>query len=111
MIPAVYASVELQGPAQCEATLGMFQRCPEIARHVQKLVVRPEKLPNRKRRKLLRAWDNAGTVSRLVAAAARRLDVLQVFEWDGEDMLPDDRMWADLRLQCVWSKTDPVLIC
>ncbi|KAI0930452.1 hypothetical protein AcV5_007159 [Taiwanofungus camphoratus] len=100
VIPAVYASVELQGPAQCEATLGMFQRCPEIARHVQKLVVRPEKLPNRKRRKLLRAWDNAGTVSRLVAAAARRLDVLQVFEWDGEDMLPDDRMWADLRLQC-----------
>ena len=28
---------------------------------------------------------------------ARHLDALARFEWDGEDMLPDDRMWSELR--------------
>ena len=74
----------------------MLQRCPKIARHVQKLVVRPEE-QRFKRRQQLRAWDNAGTVSRLVSLAARHLDALQTFEWDGDDMLPDDRMWSSLQ--------------
>ena len=45
----------------------------------------------------LRAWDNAGAVSRAVMKVARHLDALARFEWDGEDMLPDDRMWSELR--------------
>ncbi|TFY50792.1 hypothetical protein EVJ58_g10890 [Rhodofomes roseus] len=49
-ISAIYGAVELQGPAQCEATLRMLGRCPAVARHVRKLVVRPEKeLPRRPR--------------------------------------------------------------
>ena len=45
----------------------------------------------------LRAWDCAGVVSRAVVKAAAHLDALARFDWVGEDMLPDDRMWAELR--------------
>lgn len=99
VIPAVYAFVELQGPSQCEATLAMLQRRPDVARHVRKLVLRPEdQLTGRKQQ--VRAWDNAGMISRMVSDAAKYLDALQEFEWDGEDMLPDDRMWSGLRSCC-----------
>jgi len=98
VIPAIYAFVELQGPSQCEATLAMLQRSPEIARHVRKLVIRPEEQMRSKSTRQVRVWDNAGTISRMVGSAAQHLDALQVFEWDGEDMLPDDRMWSGLRL-------------
>lgn len=76
----------------------MLQRHPHISRHVQKLIVHPEKL-TRKEREYARAWDNAGHVSRLVIGATRYLDALNAFEWDGEDMLPDDRMWSELRMR------------
>ncbi|OCH92303.1 hypothetical protein OBBRIDRAFT_727011 [Obba rivulosa] len=99
-VSALYASVELQGPEQCEATLGMLQECPATARHVRKLVVRPEKHPKPLRHDASRFWDHARVVSRLVRSAARNLDALQAFEWDGEDMLPDDRMWLELRARC-----------
>lgn len=74
----------------------MLQRRPDVARHVRKLVLRPEdQLTGRKQQ--VRAWDNAGMISRMVSDAAKYLDALQEFEWDGEDMLPDDRMWSGLR--------------
>ncbi|KAH9949589.1 hypothetical protein B0H21DRAFT_727525 [Amylocystis lapponica] len=95
VLPAIYTSVELRGPVQCEATLRMLHCTPAVARHVQRLVVRPEQHPPTQR-----VWDVAGMVSRMVGEAARRLDALRVFEWDGEDMLPDDRMWANLRIHC-----------
>ncbi|EMD37352.1 hypothetical protein CERSUDRAFT_114029 [Gelatoporia subvermispora B] len=100
-ISALYASVELHGPEQCDATLGMLEQCPAVARHVRKLVVRPEKHTKPQRHDVARFWDNARVVSRLVRAAAPNLDALQVFEWDGEDLLPDDRMWHELRTRCL----------
>ncbi|OBZ67182.1 hypothetical protein A0H81_12782 [Grifola frondosa] len=100
VVPALYAFVELQGASQCERTLGMLQRCPEVARHVQRLAVHPEKFPALSGYDSARVWDNAGMVSRLVSKAARHLDALRVFEWDGEDMLPDDRMWSHLHNWC-----------
>ncbi|KAI1794065.1 hypothetical protein LXA43DRAFT_915845 [Ganoderma leucocontextum] len=99
VVPALYADVELHGVEQCERTLGMLQRCPQVARHTQRLAVFPEDEPARPRDHL-RAWDNAGIVSRCVMKAARHLDALARFEWDGEDMLPDDRMWVELRSKC-----------
>ncbi|PCH43638.1 hypothetical protein WOLCODRAFT_153691 [Wolfiporia cocos MD-104 SS10] len=102
LIAAIYASVELHGPTQCEATLAMLHRCPAVARHVRTLVVRPERRPRHasRRQDSVRTWETAGVISRRVAAAARSLDALQTFEWDGEDMLPDDHMWSDLRSWC-----------
>ena len=98
VLPALYVHVELHGAEQCERTLGMLQRRPDVARHIRRLVVFPEDDPARAAaRDRVRAWDNAGVVSRAVMKAARHLDALARFEWDGEDMLPDDRMWAELR--------------
>ncbi|KAI0769695.1 hypothetical protein BD413DRAFT_694227 [Trametes elegans] len=98
--PALYADVDLHGAEQCERTLGMIARTPQVARHVRRLTVHPEHEPNPRPCEQYRAWDNAGVVSRCVMRAARNLDALHNFEWDGEDMLPDDRMWAELAARC-----------
>ncbi|CDO75361.1 hypothetical protein BN946_scf184966.g29 [Trametes cinnabarina] len=100
MLPALYADVDLHGAEQSERTLAMLERCPDVARHVRKLAVHPEHESLSRPRDQYRVWDNAGVVSRCVMRAARNLDALHHFEWDGEDMLPDDRMWAELRARC-----------
>ncbi|KAI0328658.1 hypothetical protein GY45DRAFT_1254523 [Cubamyces sp. BRFM 1775] len=100
VLPALYADVDLHGAEQCERTLAMIERCPQVARHVRKLTVHPEHEFHPRPHDQYRAWDNAGVVSRCVMRAARNLDALHHFEWDGEDMLPDDRMWAELRSRC-----------
>ena len=97
--PALYADVELRGAEQCERTLGMLQRCPALARHIRRLAVFPEDEEFARPRRRLRAWDNAGVVSRAVMKTAKHLDALAHFVWEGEDMLPDDRMWAEIRAQ------------
>lgn len=98
VVPALYADVDLHGVEQCEHTLGMLQRSPAIARHIRRLSVHPEEeSSSHPDRDHVRAWDNAGVVSRCVMKAAPHLDALSQFEWDGEDMLPDDRMWTELR--------------
>ncbi|KAI0675265.1 hypothetical protein C8Q78DRAFT_965506 [Trametes maxima] len=99
-IPALYAEVDLHGAEQCERTLSMMQRCPAVARHVRKLTVHPEHESTPRPRDQYRAWDNAGLVSRCIVKVARNLDALLQFEWDGEDMLPSDQMWAELRSRC-----------
>ncbi|KAI0704983.1 hypothetical protein C8T65DRAFT_578005 [Cerioporus squamosus] len=100
VVPALYADVELHGAEQCERTLGMLQRRPDVARHIRRLSVYPEDEVSSRPREQLKAWDNAGVVSRCVMKVAAHLDALSHFEWDGEDMLPDDRMWAELRARC-----------
>ncbi|KAI0358361.1 hypothetical protein OH77DRAFT_1518410 [Trametes cingulata] len=100
VVPALYADVDLHGAEQCERTLGMIAQYPQVARHVRRLTVHPEHELDPRPRDQYRAWDNAGVVSRCVMRAARNLDALVHFEWDGEDMLPDDRMWAELRERC-----------
>lgn len=76
----------------------MLQRCPGVARHIRTLSVHPEDgAAVAYRPEQLRAWDSAGVVSREVMKVARHLDALARFDWVGEDMLPDDRMWAELR--------------
>ncbi|KAI8993089.1 hypothetical protein BD414DRAFT_412755 [Trametes punicea] len=100
VLPALYADVDLHGAEQCECTLGLIERRPDVARHVRKLTVHPEHETHPRPREQYRAWDNAGVVSRCVMRAAPNLDALHHFEWDGEDMLPDDRMWGELRARC-----------
>ena len=95
VLPALYVHVELHGAEQCERTLAMLRRREDVARGVRTLAVHPEggaPLSDR-----ARAWDAAGHVSRAVVQTARHLDALTHFDWAGEDMLPDDRMWAELR--------------
>ncbi|RPD74207.1 hypothetical protein L226DRAFT_535673 [Lentinus tigrinus ALCF2SS1-7] len=100
VVPALYADLELYGAEQSERTLGMLLRRPDVARHIRRLSVYPEHEMSSRPREQTRAWDNAGVVSRCVMKVAPYLDALSHFEWDGEDMLPDDRMWAELRARC-----------
>lgn len=101
VIPSIYSSVELDGIEECEATLSMLAQSPHLARHVRKLVVHPESTGSRRQPKFLRAWNYAHTVSSLVGAACQHMDALHTFSWDGEDSLPDDAMWEELRTWCV----------
>ncbi|TFK90589.1 hypothetical protein K466DRAFT_583627 [Polyporus arcularius HHB13444] len=100
VVPALYADVELHGAEQCERTLHMLQRRPDVARHIRRLSVHPEDEGSSRPHEQIKAWDNAGVVSRCVMKVAQHLDALSHFEWDGEDMLPDDRMWSELRARC-----------
>ena len=79
----------------------MLQRCPTLARHIRAPSVHPEDKPSPRPRDQSRIRDNAGLVSRCIMKVAPHLDALSHFEWDGEDMLPDDRMWTELRARCV----------
>jgi hypothetical protein len=40
-------------------------------------------------------------VSAAVRRAARNLEVLRTFAWDGEELPPYDDMWFALRISCV----------
>lgn len=76
----------------------MLAMTPTLARHVQKLTVHPERvLAEHERSGRHHVWNHAPVVSCLIAEAASHMDALHTFSWDGDDVLPTDRMWAKLR--------------
>jgi hypothetical protein len=100
-ISVLYHTVELNETSQCCATLDMLYEHPEIARHVQKLVVRQEPRPEPRNisSSTLRGFSY-GVPSRVCAAVKRvanRLDALQCFVWGGEDYPTEDDIWLVLR--------------
>jgi len=84
----------------------MLYEHPEIARHVQKLVVRqgrnlqvpkidgPSAVPGF-------SYADPSCVCVAVKRVATRLDALQSFVWGGEDYPWDDDIWLVLRQSCV----------
>lgn len=74
-------------------TLTMLANRGDIARHVRKLVVRPDG------GKKYGAYPASGVaVSAAVKKAARKLDALNTFVWDGDEMPACDEMWLQLRM-------------
>ncbi|KDQ55840.1 hypothetical protein JAAARDRAFT_37263 [Jaapia argillacea MUCL 33604] len=109
VIPALYSSVTLESPDQCSVTLSMLASNPHIARHVRKLVVRPSSSPGQgflsssyQYGRRMRSYSpvDGYLVAAAVRQAARHLDALNVFIWDGEDGPPYDDMWFALRMGC-----------
>ncbi|KAL4243969.1 hypothetical protein ABKN59_010055 [Abortiporus biennis] len=98
VIPSIYSTVQLEGVDQCQNTLHMLSRSPWIARHIQSLTIRPER--RHPGREFLDTRAHALVSSALVADAATYMDALHTFVWDGEDYLPNDRMWARLKTCC-----------
>ncbi|KAI0316506.1 hypothetical protein OF83DRAFT_1060236 [Amylostereum chailletii] len=101
--PALYTNVNLRGASQCLRTLEMLSMRPDRARHVRSLCVVPDNhstgLGTRP------VWGRAVladgyAVSAAVRRAASRLEVLQRFIWDGEELPPYDDMWFALRVFC-----------
>lgn len=103
VMQVLYESVDLCSADQCSRTLSMLQRRPEVARHVRKLVVRPDEDPRRRRRRY--SPVDGYLVSASVRQAAPRLDALHTFIWDGEDLPPYDDMWFALRISCPQLRT------
>jgi hypothetical protein len=99
VIGAIYREVELQQPGCC-ITLDMLSKNPEIARHVRKLVIRPDAvtslfLPNKY------SPIDAHLVALALKRAAPCLDAMHTFVWAGEEYPPEDDIWSVLKTQCV----------
>ncbi|KAF7986962.1 hypothetical protein HWV62_7 [Athelia sp. TMB] len=100
-IPALYSAVTLHDAAQCVRTLTMLARRADIARHVQKLVVRPDSGEVNEEKRIQRAEEVCTALRR----AACTLDALNTFVWDGEEMPACDEVWLELRMLCPQLKT------
>ncbi|KAL0956664.1 hypothetical protein HGRIS_002796 [Hohenbuehelia grisea] len=94
---ALYSTVVLNSVEQCTTTLGMLRSRADFARHVLKLVIRPESKPGKRR-----FGYNDGLASAAVreVAASMNLDALATFVWDGDEMPGNDDMWFALRMFC-----------
>ena len=84
----------------------MLYQHPEIARHVQELVVRQEgshEVSKNMESSAVRRSFYAGPSCVCVAVkrVATKLDALQSFVWGGEDYPWDDDIWLVLRQSCV----------
>lgn len=97
VIPVLYSHVTLRGVEQCCTTLEMLFNNPERARHVRTLSVSPDPVPLVPRSSRY-ALDDGYKVSAAVRRAAVNLEVLQRFQWDGEELAPNDDMWFALRV-------------
>ncbi|KAH7927521.1 hypothetical protein BV22DRAFT_1084908 [Leucogyrophana mollusca] len=93
--PALYANLYLSTVPQCTITLSMLYRRPDIARHVQKLFVR-----------ITGPGASDGyIVSAAIRETAVRLDALNTFVWDADEIPPYDDMWFALRISCPQLRT------
>ncbi|KAG6336620.1 hypothetical protein ID866_2459 [Astraeus odoratus] len=95
LLPALYDDVRLDTSEQCEATLSMLNKRPEVARHLQKLVVRFSPASGRHSR-----MDTNNFVASLVRRLAPKLDALNTFIWDAEEMPHSDDVWFALQMSC-----------
>ncbi|KII92598.1 hypothetical protein PLICRDRAFT_172671 [Plicaturopsis crispa FD-325 SS-3] len=95
VVPLLYASVVVSGGEQASATLGMLARRPDVARHVTRLAVR-----TCKDQKRCFGQCDGYVASAAVRQAARHMDALNTFMWDGEEAPPYDDMWFALRMSC-----------
>ncbi|KAF8893410.1 hypothetical protein BD779DRAFT_1669709 [Infundibulicybe gibba] len=102
----LYSTVTLNSVEQCIDTFGMLHRRHDIARHVRKLVVRPQS-----KRRLGHIFSDTDTASSAVRelASSMRLDALTRFVWDADEMPYHDDMWFALRMGYLTSWTYWVL--
>jgi hypothetical protein len=93
VVSALYSSVVLDTFRQCINTLTMLHRHPEITRHIQTLLVRP----NGGRQTT--TGVGGYRVCSAIRQIARQLDALGTFVWDWEEGFPPcDELWFALRM-------------
>ncbi|KAJ8696076.1 hypothetical protein PTI98_005974 [Pleurotus ostreatus] len=93
----LYSTLVLNSVEQCVTTLGMLERRPDIARHILKLVIKPEAKSGTQRPRFHEGLASAAVRS---IAMSTHLDALRTFVWDGEEMPGNDDMWFALRMFC-----------
>lgn len=92
LLPILYRCVDLKTNEQCNVTLKFLVRRRDIARHIRKLIVRPNYLAWMKPDKPL----DESRVTDLIEGTAVNLHAMHTFVWDGQE-IPDDHMWLTLR--------------
>lgn len=98
---ALYASVKLQGFAQCRDTLTMLRDTPDLARHVQELELHPDYVSDRWVAGYEESARMCEVVSLLVVESIQHMDALRTFTWNALAALPQESMWTELRHRCV----------
>ncbi|TRM69371.1 hypothetical protein BD626DRAFT_473844 [Schizophyllum amplum] len=95
--PVLYRRVVLTSFDKCCTTLNMLGRRPDIARHVQDLLVSPRS-PQRARH----VFSDSAVISDMVRslAASETLLALSKFTWADEELPFYDDMWFALRAGC-----------
>lgn len=79
----------------------MLHARPDRARHVRSLSLSPDFSSGRTTKWGRSALPGGYLVSAAVRRAAKNLEVLRTFVWDGEELPPYDDMWFALRILCV----------
>ena len=104
----LYSDVKLRGSVQCIQTLNMLIAHPERARHIRSLCLHPDDSgPFATRIWGRGALFNGYAISGAIRRLASKMEILQSFEWDGEELPPYDDMWFALRVLCA-SKSIPL---
>ena len=80
---------------------------PDLARHVQELVIHPDYIGENETAGYELAGHWCSAISNLVAQCARYMDALRSFVWNASSALPKERMWSELRRWCVSSLVVP----
>ncbi|VDB95926.1 unnamed protein product [Peniophora sp. CBMAI 1063] len=97
----LYAEVKLRGSIQCIQTLKMLVAHPERARHIRSLCLHPDDHgPFAARIWGRGALFNGYAISGAIRRLASKMEILQSFMWDGEELPPYDDMWFALRVFC-----------
>lgn len=97
VVSTLYASVRLEGFAQCKDALTMLRDAPELARHVLELTVYPDHMSDSQVAGYEESAEWCATISQLVAECAKHMDALRTFTWNAAAALPQERMWTELR--------------
>jgi hypothetical protein len=85
----------LKSAKQCTTTLGMLRRRPDIARHVRKLLIKPDSKMSQKDQFLDGVVASAAVRE---VAMGRQLDALFKFAWHYDELPYHDDMWFALRM-------------
>ncbi|GLB33961.1 hypothetical protein LshimejAT787_0108450 [Lyophyllum shimeji] len=95
LLPALYASLECKTYYRCKERLTFLAARPELARHIKRLVIRPNHLMSSSY-----IWLDAEVeISEAVERLAPQLSALATFIWDGLEP-PEESLWIALRTHC-----------
>ncbi|TFK31352.1 hypothetical protein BDQ12DRAFT_694285 [Crucibulum laeve] len=95
LAPILYSTVELKTNKQVKTTLASLAKLPDLSRHIQTLVIRPNCAEWTASNDLL----DESAVADWIMHIASDLEALESFTWDGLEM-PVDMLWLVLRTSC-----------
>jgi hypothetical protein len=75
----------------------MLRNAPDLARHVQELIICPDFVSENETPGFEESGHWCSIISQLVAESAKHMDALRSCIWNAAVSLPNESMWAELR--------------